>query len=251
VKSSSGRQSARWSARQSLSLFGAIRLSGLSRAHRGRARGGQAAGRHLQGETGSAVHSAHRFGRTGESLLPRARICTTRLGRARVPAGPGPDRFSRSQAGLTGLLNPLAEDACSGPSRAGPRSGVRLQLRLWGADAGPPHRVGGSGRSLLCSHPSGSLRCCVCLWSSVWHRSGFVAWARRRRRRALPSSRRGPWGPHGALRLTPCRASALFTPSRVLAGTGSRPPASSPAGAAGCASKSCNPAALALLSLSL
>jgi hypothetical protein len=83
--------------------------------------------------------------------------------------------------------------------------------------------VGGPGAAHSVSTPRG--RCvamCVCgnVWFSVLYGSGFVAWARRRRLRATSSSMRGPWGPHGAAWLRPCRASALFTPSRVLAGTG-------------------------------
>jgi hypothetical protein len=78
------------------------------------------------------------------------------------------------------------------------------------------------------------LRCvpgswCACVWS--------------RRLRAAATSKHGSWEPWGAGWPVPRRASALlFTPSRVLARTtGSGPPATSPAGAAGCASKSCSP----------
>jgi hypothetical protein len=162
--------------------------------------------------------------------------------------GPGPDRFSRSRAGLPSLL---AEDAWSGPDRrrAGPGPDPDS-----GSSAGRGGRVlglptaGGPGEARSVPTPRG--RCvvvCVCgcgCGADPAPSRGLdvdsVAPHRRRR-----SAAHG--GPHGAAWLTPCRASALFTPSRVLAGTGSRPLASSPSGAAGCASKSCNPAALAPL----
>ncbi len=87
--------------------------------------------------------------------------------------------------------------------------------------------VGGPGAAHSVSTPRG--RCvamCVCgnVRFSVRHGFGFVAWAWRPRLRASSSSMRsalrGPWGPHGAAWLRPCRASVLFTPSRVLVGTG-------------------------------
>jgi hypothetical protein len=89
------------------------------------------------------------------------------LRRARVTDGPRPGRISRSRAGLPSLLAEDAWSGAAGPGRAGPdpaRPGRTqgFDCRHGGADAGPPHR-GGVGHSPPCSHPSGSLRCYVCV----------------------------------------------------------------------------------------